>query len=155
MAGRIEKLWVKRFDGGPMDPVEQMDLVAGQGIVGNTDQGGWRQVTVISAERWARVQAELDADVDPALRRANVLVSGLDLMNTHGQTLAIGEGAELEIRGETRPCRQMDEAHAGLQDALDADWGGGAFAYIRVGGTIRVGDPVDLHPAAERVSQEA
>lgn len=145
---RIERLWVKRFDGGPMDPVDAMDLVEGQGIVGNADQGGWRQVTIISRERWDRAERELGATVDPALRRANLLVSGLDLLETRGATITVGD-VVLEVRGETRPCRQMDEAHAGLQDALDADWGGGAFAFVKQGGTIRVGDEVSLTPATE------
>lgn len=141
--GRIEALWVKRMADGPMDPVESMDLVADRGIVGNADQGGWRQVTFLSRERWDKVEADLGTEVDPILRRANVLVSGIELAETRGQYLAIGD-TRLEIRGETRPCRLMDEQHDGLKDALDADWGGGAFAYVHTSGSINLGDAVRL-----------
>lgn len=141
--GRVEQLWIKRFASGPMDPVDSMELIAGEGIVGNADQGGWRQVTLISRERWEKVDADLGLVVDPALRRANVLVSGLELADSRGQFLTIGE-VRLEIRGETRPCRLMEESQAGLKDALDADWGGGAFAYVHGGGTIRRGDAITL-----------
>ncbi|MFT5223108.1 MAG: MOSC domain-containing protein YiiM [Glaciecola sp.] len=143
MMGRVENLWVKRFAGGPMDPVEHLELVATQGIIGNADQGGWRQVTVISRERWNQAEADLGAAIDPELRRANMLVTGLDLADTRGQVLEIGD-VRLEIRGETRPCRLMDEQHDGLKDALDAEWGGGAFAYVHTGGTIHVGDEIRL-----------
>ena len=44
----IERLWVKRNASGPMDPAESISLTTGQGIDGNADQGGWRQITVIA-----------------------------------------------------------------------------------------------------------
>ena len=79
--------------------------------------------------------------IDPIQRRANVLVAGIDLENTHTRILQVG-GCRLLIRGETRPCERMDEAVLGLQNALDAHWGGGAFAEIIQGGEITVGDNV-------------
>ena len=126
-----------------MHSVETAELVAGAGIVGNADQGRRRQVTILSAERWRKVEAELGTDLDPARRRANLLVQGIDLVGSRGRILTIG-GLRLAIGGETRPCRMMDEAHPGLQAALDADWGGGAHARVLDDGTIRVGDAVEL-----------
>jgi MOSC domain-containing protein YiiM len=37
----------------------------------------------------------------------------------------------------------MDEASSGLQDAMRVNWGGGVFAQILTGGTIRVGDLIE------------
>lgn len=126
-----------------MDPVEQAMLVVDEGLVGNANRGGRRQVTVLDAEAWERVAAELDVDVDPAARRANLLVRGVDLAATRGRYLRIGRGL-IEIGGETRPCNRMDEACPGLQDALHPEWRGGVYGIVTVGGEIEVGDEVEL-----------
>jgi MOSC domain-containing protein YiiM len=125
-----------------MDPVEVARLDAGAGLVGNANRGGRRQVTIISAERWRAICAALAIDIPPSTRRANLMVSGIDLEQTRGRILRVG-AARLRINGETRPCWQMEEAHAGLQAAMDLHWGGGAFAEVLEGGEIRVGDPVE------------
>ena len=124
-----------------MDPVTHGTLVAGQGLLDSADQGGRRQVTLITRERWDLVTQSLGLRVEPILRRANVLVTGIDLENTRTKILLLGN-CRLRIRGETRPCERMDEASPGLQIALDAHWGGGAFAEIIKGGEINVGDYV-------------
>jgi MOSC domain-containing protein YiiM len=144
--GRIERILLKRAKGGPMDPRDEATLTAGRGIDGNADQGGFRQVTILSEERWAAIAASLGVLIDPSVRRANLVVSGVDLEQTHGRTLIFGE-CRLLICGETKPCEQMEEAHAGLQAAMRPDWGGGAYARVVHGGTITVGDSVTWAPA--------
>ena len=94
---------------------------------------------------------EVGADADPSRRRANILVSGLDLAKTRGRILTIGD-ARLAIGGELTPCERMDEVVDGLQDVMRPDWRGGVFAQVIAGGTIRVGDRVAWAPA-EATSQ--
>ena len=137
----IEKIWIKRARRGPMDARAGAILVKDRGLEGNTDQGGTRQVTLLGSERWQRAVDEVGAEVDPVVRRANLLVSGLELAETRGRTLRIGS-CRLLVQGETRPCERMNEAHPGLLAALDADWGGGAYAEVLEGGEIAVGDVV-------------
>ena len=141
MSGAIEKIWIKRAHGSVMDARDEAELVPGRGVRGNADQGGRRQVTLLDADRWEAICASIGAVVDPARRRANLLVRGVDLRATRGQLLRIGP-CLLRILGETKPCEQMDEAHMGLQQAMYADWGGGAFAEVVEGGMVRVGDVV-------------
>ena len=124
-----------------MDPVDTAQLEADQGLVGNANQGGKRQVTILTTERWADVEAELGRAVDPKTRRANLLVSGVDLQDSRGKTLQVG-GCRIVIRGETRPCRLMEESESGLQAALDPDWRAGAFGQVLDDGDITVGDTV-------------
>lgn len=148
-AGRLERIWIKRAKLGPMDPRPTARLVAGEGIAGNADRGGRRQVTVIQAERWADALAELAGDgrgpddVDPSERRANLMVSGVALAEARGRVLRIG-GCRLLIRGETRPCERMERARAGLKAALGPDWRGGVYGEVIEGGDIAAGDPVAL-----------
>jgi len=129
-----------------MDPVDAATL-DDKGLSGNADRGGRRQVTIIARERWAELMRDLGANLSPAARRANLLVSGVELRDSRGRILRVGS-ARLRINGETRPCEQMEAAHAGLQALMRDRWGGGAFAEVVEGGTIRVGDPVEWEATA-------
>lgn len=126
-----------------MDPADSLVLVEGLGIDGNADQGGWRQVTVIEAEIFEGLQSTLSPEVDPAMRRANVLVRGVDLTDCRGRILVLGE-CRIELRGETRPCERMDEALPGLRAALSPPWRAGAFGRVIQGGVVRTGDAARL-----------
>ncbi|MEZ4619753.1 MAG: MOSC domain-containing protein [Caldilineaceae bacterium] len=141
MVGRLEAIWVKRAKRGPMDRKESATLVANRGIMGNADQGRRRQVTIIAQERWAALMAEVGATLDPSARRANLMVSGVDLAHSRGKTLQIGS-VRIQIYNETRPCERMEEAHPGLQAAMKTEWGGGAFGIVLDDGEIHIGDPV-------------
>jgi MOSC domain-containing protein YiiM len=125
-----------------MDPVSKARVVAGKGIVGNANQGGKRQVTIVSNRHWGEVTAPLGDTPDPRLRRANLLVSDVDFSDARGKILKIGP-VRIRIYGETRPCEQMENAVAGLKEAMSVPWGGGAFGEILDDGEIAVGDSVD------------
>ena len=142
-SGRLEAIWIKRFRKGPMDPVQSATLEEGKGIVGNANQGGWRQVTLVEQEVFDRLRDDLAAGVDPAMRRANLLVSGVRLAGGHEQLLHIGD-CTIELRGEARPCERMNQALPGLRKALSGEGSGGAFGMVLRGGEIRVGEEVWL-----------
>jgi len=139
--GRLEAIWIKRFKRGPMDPATEATMVEGRGIEGNANQGGKRQVTIISKEMWEKLMNAVGGDQEPSSRRANLMVSGVDLSDTRGRVLAIGD-VRIRIYGETRPCERMEEAQPGLKSAMEGSWNGGAFGEVLDDGTISVGDAV-------------
>jgi MOSC domain-containing protein YiiM len=152
MSGTLERIWLKRNKRGPMDVRSTATLVANRGLVGNANQGGRRQVTIIEAERWAAHMDALGTTLDPSVRRANLLVRGVSLAGSRGQVLRIG-AVRLQIAGETKPCHQMDEVYMGLQAVMRPDWGGGAFATVLDDGEIHVGDAVSWE-APEQLTME-
>lgn len=146
-AGRLEAIWLKRVRRGLMDAVSTATLEAGRGLLGNANQGGRRQVTIIERERWDAHMASLGATLDPSTRRANLMVSGVPLANSRGKVLRIG-ASRIRIYGETKPCEQMEEALPGLRAVMYENWGGGAFGEVIEGGPIAVGDAVTWEDAA-------
>ncbi|MDQ3249675.1 MAG: MOSC domain-containing protein [Chloroflexota bacterium] len=139
--GKLEAIWIKRAKRGPMDAQTHARLVAKRGLVGNADQGGKRQITIIEKEVWAARTADAEATLDPSTRRANLMVSGIALADSRQRILQIGP-ARIQIYGETKPCEQMDAAHEGLRAAMYEDWGGGAYGEVLEDAEISVGDVV-------------
>jgi MOSC domain-containing protein YiiM len=135
-----------RAPGGPRARVARAGARAGDGLVGNADRGGIRQVTLIDAARWRDAEAELGEPVDPRARRANLMTEGIDLREQRGRLLRVG-AVRVRIRGETRPCERMDEARSGLREALRPDWRAGAYGELLDDGEIAVGDPVEWDDA--------
>jgi len=139
--GRVERLWVKRAHRGAMDARDSIELVEGRGVDGSADRGGRRQVTILEREVWDALMGELGSDAGPETRRANVLVSGIDLRASRGRVLRLG-ATRVRVAGEVKPCERMEEAVTGLRALMYPEWRGGAVAHILDGGTVRVGDVV-------------
>jgi MOSC domain-containing protein YiiM len=146
--GILQAIYIKRLKRGPMECVSEAQLVSGKGLVGNANQRGRRQVTLIEAEVWRELMTALGADLSPSARRANLLISGCPLRATRARQLRIGSTV-LRIWSETKPCERMDEVWPGLNKLMVPEWRGGASAEVLVGGSIRVGDEVAWTSDAE------
>ena len=109
-------------------------------------RSGRRQVTVLSLESWQAACRELGRELPWTTRRANLLVTGVDLAAAGG--LRIGE-VELEVTGETEPCERMEEACPGLRAALTPAWRGGVTCRVLQPGTLAPGAPAAATPARE------
>ena len=103
-----------------------------------------RQVTILSESVWQQVCRELDADLPWTIRRANLLVDGIEFDASYlGKRVRIGE-VELLVTQETAPCANMDAQHQGLTAALVPDWRGGICCKVVKPGQVNIGDPVEF-----------
>lgn len=138
----LVRILLKPVKGEPMQEVSTAKMLSGHGLAGNAERGGPRQVTVLSVEDWETATDEVGAVLDPEVRRANLLVSGVgELAGSTGRVLRIGD-ARIEITGETKPCRFMDVAHEGLRVAMSGNWRGGLTAIALDDAVLAVGDEV-------------
>jgi len=144
----ILELWVRPVTGGPMQPREQLDLVAGHGVRDDHTFGRMRHVTIVFEDDWNEAVKTLGLDaVDPAGRRANVLVAGAGGARYVGTRVRLG-GALLEIKAITNPCPVMDRAAPGMQEALRPHGRAGIWGRVLEGGTIVRGDALRAAPPA-------
>jgi MOSC domain-containing protein YiiM len=145
--GTIEGLFVYPEEGGEPQPLQSARIVAGIGLEGDQTRTAHRAVTVLSLDQWRETMRDLGADMPPQTRRANVIVSGIDLPATMGKRLRLGD-AEIEVLGEVKPCGQMEAALAGLKQALAREWRGGVHGRVVREGALHVGDAVTVNDSA-------
>jgi MOSC domain-containing protein YiiM len=150
MTGRLAGIARHGRARGPIEVIDTVHVSVEGGLQGDfrgaVKPGGKRkrQVSLIEANDWAAAMADLGTDLDWSVRRANLLVEGLDLPHTPGVVIAIGADVRLEITVECDPCSRMEEIAPGLKAALIADWRGGALARVLTGGHIAVGDEIRI-----------
>lgn len=102
-----------------------------------------RQVSIMSIESWTAVCAELDRKLHWTKREANILVEGIDLVDSVGDILKIGD-FYIEITGELKPGNKMDKVFVGLKQALIPDWRGGVTGKVISEGMIHENDKVTM-----------
>ena len=136
----IARAPVKR---GPLMALSEAAVGVADGVDGDArGKRPGRQVTVVFREGWDAACRELGAELPWITRRANLLVEGVAVPR-EGKRLVIGS-LVLEVTQETQPCQVMEAAHRGLRAALTPDWRGGVCCRVVQGGTIRVGDRVEI-----------
>lgn len=104
-----------------------------------------RAVTLFQHEHLEVISRLFGRTVEFAQTRRNVAIAGFNLEAARGEVIAVGE-VLLELTGRCHPCARMDETIG--PGGFTAMFGhGGWTARIVRGGTIRVGDPVELVPS--------
>jgi MOSC domain-containing protein YiiM len=128
----------------PMETLEQVTISIGRGLEGDCKGSKFleRQITILAIEDWNAALALLEGvDLDWTVRRANLLVCDMKLPRGRGSLISIGD-VTLEVRDQTSPCQQMENAQVGLRKALSGDWRGGVSCRVVAGGEIKNGDEI-------------
>ena len=134
---------------GPMEVIDAVGISVEGGLQGDCRGAvkpggkGRRQVTLIERGDWDAAMAEVGHSIGWQERRSNLLVDGLDLPQTPGTRLRIGD-VVLEITRQTDPCERMEALAEGLRAALSVDWRGGVCTRVKTGGRIAVGDEIRI-----------
>ncbi len=142
-SGIVRAIAFRSTDRDPMREIEECRVLVNRGLELENRPPGRRSLTLLSRESWFDTCRDLGADLPWWMRRANLLVEGLDLAATIGHTVEIGT-IRVYIHDETRPCKLMDEQHEGLRAALKGEFRGGVFGQVLNEGIIRVGDEIRL-----------
>ena len=141
--GELLEIWLKKNHGEPMVALVEAEVRAGEGIKDSAKEPHTnRQVTVLSKESWEAATESIGKSVNPGERRANFIVSGVELEETIGKILRIGE-LKIEVTGETVPCKLMNEVSEGLRDALKPEWRGGVTGSVINDCLVKKGDSVN------------
>lgn len=136
-----------------MEVLDVADLSVEAGVSGDhrgrLKPGGRnrRQVSLMERGDWEAATAEIGRMLPWQMRRANLLIEGLDLPQRGGARLRIGATAVVEITVECDPCFRMEEIAPGLEAALTPDWRGGVLGRVLEGGRIAVGDTIRIEDA--------
>lgn len=154
MTGRLLGIARHERPRAPMETVDHAVVTKALGIHGDhrgalrPGSSGRGQVTVMTRAAWDMALAVLGAGhLDWWVRRANLLVDGIDLPKEPGARLCFAGGVVLEVTGECDPCRRMDDIAPGLMQALTPDWRGGVRARVLAEGDLAIGDEVRIELA--------
>ncbi len=108
-----------------------------------------RQVTLLQWEHLAVLSALTGMPVSAEMLRRNLVVRGINLLACKNQQLQIGT-VILQYTGLCQPCSRMETVLGrGGYNAMRGH--GGINAQVVQDGVMRVGDPVQVLPQAQRV----
>lgn len=141
----LKGIAIRQQQRAPMHILRRVSVSPERGLEGDArGKPGSRQVTLLSEESWQAACADIGKELHWSERRANLLIGGYEFSHTDvGRLLVIGQ-VQLRITRETVPCRRMEEVCEGLSASLNPRWRGGICCRVIQGGTIQVGDAVQL-----------
>jgi len=152
--GRVDAIFVRPARRTAVLPLGEAAALVGRGLQGDRAAAravdSKRQITLIQAEHLPAIAGWVGrVQVDPALLRRNLVVSGLNLLAAKALfkdqpvQLRLGRQVLLEVTGPCEPCSRMEELLGeGGYNAMRGH--GGVTARVLVGGVFQVGDTVSV-----------
>lgn len=141
---QVLALAVRSATRAELEERQQLHLTPSTGVVDDHGTRPRRHLTILAQSQWQTVCQQLGRDLPWTIRRANMLVSGIEFDDEwNGKTLSIGD-VKLLVHGELTPCFRMEEQVSGLHDQLLPDWRGGVHCEVLEEGEIRIGDRLEM-----------
>lgn len=151
--GKVEWISIRPEKRGEVQVLNEVDVTEASGLKGDHygGQSGSRQVTLIQSEHLGAMASILKTgEIDPALTRRNIVVSGINLLAFSDLQFKVGD-VVLEMTGHCHPCSRMEQNFGpGGYNAMRGH--GGITAKVVSGGKIRLGDKVFLIACPESTS---
>jgi len=141
--GRIRAISVSKEKGTRKVNVPKAELQVDFGIIGDAHAGNWhRQVSLLGVESIDKMVAR-GAKVSPGDLAENITTEGIGPgVLKVGSKLKLGTNVELEITQSGKRCHKRCEILKQLGDCIMPREG--VFAKVTKGGTINVGDTIEV-----------
>jgi molybdopterin adenylyltransferase len=141
--GRVKAISISRTRGTQKVNVPQAELRAGHGIVGDAHAGNWhRQLSLLDIESIDAIATQ-GANVSAGDFAENITTEGIDLSELKiGDKLRLGAEVEIEITQLGKQCHGRCVIYEKIGDCIMPRQG--VFASVSRGGSIRVGDIIEV-----------
>jgi MOSC domain-containing protein YiiM len=153
VAGKLLAIAIARQAKGPMERVECVEVVAGEGLRGDRYGAGLgaaqfkgrrkpeNEVTLIAREAIEAANDEFNYTIEHLDTRRNLLTQGVPLNDLVGKTFRIGSDVEIKGLELCEPCGYLEKrTFSGIKAALKHR--GGLRCCVITGGQIHVGDEI-------------
>lgn len=149
MQGTVERIFIARYSGEPMQELSCVEGIMGCGLAGDryvSKTGYWSgvdecQVTLIEGEIVDRIAEDAGVPMHAGEHRRNIVTRGVRLQQLLGKRFVIGQ-VILEYDRPRPPCAHIQALSApGTARALFGQRGG-IGARILTSGVIQVGDSI-------------
>lgn len=143
MKGKIISINISDAKGEKKKPIDQGILVENFGLQGDAHAGDWhRQVSLLADESIERMRQK-GLVVGYGDFAENITTLGIDLVNLPiGTKLQIGETILLEVTQIGKQCHSRCAIYYQTGDCVMPREG--IFARVLKGGTIRIGDEIEV-----------
>ena len=159
MQAKIVSIHMAGKDGGDLQTLGQVELVAGKGIVGDRHYSNQankpeQELTLVEMEQIVSFNTEMGLNIGPFETRRNIVTQGVSLNDLVGIEFMLGR---VKVKGIElcEPCKHLGELLtakysttsvpkilAGLKHRA------GLRACIIEGGMLKAGDTIQIRPAA-------
>ena len=147
--GKLVGINISDIRGVGKKPVDSAVMIAGFGIDGDAHAGNWhRQISLLGLEKIEEFKAK-GGNVSPGDFGENLIVEGFNLRSLPvGTLIKIGD-AELKMTQIGKECHSHCAIYKMVGDCIMPREG--VFAEVIKGGTVHVGDDVDIElPPSDR-----